>query len=101
MAATVVATSGNTIINLTPEMKEAIALATTAGLNPHFQPAYRGTITLIFNAAGWEGTFGGAEFGVKSGKFLRGSLKYGNEGDSEKFATMSALLTRLRELPQG
>lgn len=100
---TVVKTAGTANVNITPALKTVIELLEKAGLKPTFGHPYRGGITLSFgvNVGGVDGTFGGLDIGVVSGKLLSATVKYGNSGPSEQFTSYTLLIAELRALPKA
>lgn len=100
MAATFVTTSGTATVEMTPELGKVLDLLTKKGLAPNFGHPWRGSITLSFGitVGGTEGTFGGMDIGVTSGKLLRSTVKYGNTGPKVQCDTWAKLIAELNKI---
>jgi hypothetical protein len=84
--------------------EQLVTLATTAGLRPHVQvdqdgrTIYRGTYTIIVNGTGEHSPFGGIVVGATTGRVLRGSITYGNDGPTRRYRGARQVLAAIRAL---
>jgi hypothetical protein len=86
---------------VTATVERIAAAATTAGLKPHTRAqAYRGVVEMLFDdECGPDGTFGHVEIGARSGRVLRGFIRFGNDGEHIEFTDGRHAARVLRALP--
>ncbi len=81
---------------------QVVALAARLGLDPQVRDAYRGAVEVHINGHGADSPFGMITVGARSGRILRASIRYGNNGANRTYTgaveVRQALLV-LRDLP--
>jgi hypothetical protein len=83
--------------------------AMRAGLAPHTsltsggpgRPTYRGTLVMILNGRGESSPLGTVTIGARTGRVLRATLSYGNNGPTWTYAGGMQVLAALRALAAG
>lgn len=82
---------------------QLIAYAMDAGLAPHTyleygRPVTRGAVRVIIDGTGMDSPFGVFYVGAQTGRVLRGSITYGNEGPRKHYTGARAMQAALRTL---
>jgi hypothetical protein len=80
--------------------------AMAAGLRPYTslrnggpgRPVYRGQLMLVVNGSGHDSVFGAIFIGARSGKVLRSTLRFGNDGPTRRYVGPRDVLAALRSL---
>jgi hypothetical protein len=77
---------------------QIVKLAEQAGLNPYWRGPYKSCNELVLMGSGDRAPMGAVYVGVNSGKVLRASITYGNDGPTRKFTGAREVQAALREL---